>query len=293
MDLEKYFNRINYRGTHTKLDLDTLTEIFQHHIRAIPFENLSIHCGETIGLNVEATYDKIVLKKRGGWCMENNHLLSWVLKTMGYDITLLGANIYISTDDTYSPTMSHLLIRALINGKSYIVDAGFGASYQMWQPIELVSGKAYPQMPGIFFLTEIDGVWYLDKERRKQQLTNPSFSQSSLIEKHEYKKIYSFTLVARVVEEFLDISTHLQIAPDSLFTNKSICTLQLSDGLRALIGWTLCEIKYNYKENVDLMEFTTVKDEDMENTLKEKFKITLENKLIPVNNKMNIVRYTI
>ncbi|XP_030060379.1 arylamine N-acetyltransferase, pineal gland isozyme NAT-10 [Microcaecilia unicolor] len=293
MDLEKYFNRINYQGTHTKLDLDTLNEILQHHVRAIPFENLSIHCGEPIELNIEATYNKIVQKKRGGWCMENNHLLSWVLKTMGYDITLLGANVYISSDEAYYPNISHLVVRVAINGKSYIADAGFGASYQMWQALELVSGKAQPQTPGIFFLTEIDGVWYLDKMRRKQQLSNPSFLHCSLVEKHDYKKIYSFTLVARVIEEFQDISTYLQTAPDSLFRNKSICTLQLTDGLCALIGWTLCEVKYNYEKDVDLMAFTTVKDEDMEKTLKEKFKITLENKFTPADNKMKMVRYTI
>ncbi|XP_029463980.1 arylamine N-acetyltransferase, pineal gland isozyme NAT-3-like [Rhinatrema bivittatum] len=293
MDLEEYFSRIHYHGPYTRLDLDTLTEILQHHIRAVPFENLSIHCGETIELNIEATYAKIVQKNRGGWCMENNHLLSWVLKTMGYDITLLGANVYMSSEEGYCPTICHLMVRVVINGNSYLVDGGFGASYQMWEPMELVSGKAQPQTPGVFFLTEANGIWYLGKMRRKQYLPDPSFLYSSLVEEDDYKKLYSFTLMPRAIEEFQAVSTYLQTAPGSLFTNKSICTLQLADGLRALIGWTLCEIKYNYKENVDQMEFTTVEDKDIEKTLKEKFNLTLERKFTPVNNKITILKYTL
>lgn len=65
MDIEAYFERIGYQSTRSKLDLKTLTEILQHQIRAIPFENLNIHCGESMELSLEAIFDQIVRKKRG------------------------------------------------------------------------------------------------------------------------------------------------------------------------------------------------------------------------------------
>ncbi|XP_066493533.1 arylamine N-acetyltransferase, pineal gland isozyme NAT-10-like [Tiliqua scincoides] len=283
MNVEEYFTRTGYKGPHEKPDLETLTAIFQHHIRAIPFENLSIHCGETITLDLDQVYNKIVKKKRGGWCMENNQLLSWVLKKLGYNTTILGANVYNAQQNVYATQMTHLIIKVIIDGIAYIVDAGFGVSYQMWQPMELVSGKDQPQTPGIFRFTEENGIWYYEKIRRKQYIPNQSFSNLDLLEKREHRKIYLFSLEPRTVEDFRFQCSYLQTSPEFWFTKKSVCTLQTTDGFRALIGWTLSETKYNYKENMDLVEFTTLKDEEVEKTLKEKFGIILENKLVPIN----------
>ncbi|CAN8187062.1 unnamed protein product [Coccothraustes coccothraustes] len=291
MDIKEYFARISYQGSHSKPDLATMSDIFQHHIQAVPFENLSIHCGERIELDLEATYNKIVRKKRGGWCMENNYLLSWVLRTLGYDITLLGAKVYVPELEAYPEEIDHLLLQVELDGKSYIVDAGFGMAYQMWQPMELISGRDQPQTPGVFRFQEENGTWYLDKKmRRKQYIPNQSFSSSDLLEKKECRKVYMFSLEPRTVEDFRFQCTYLQSSPDSLFTKKSICTLQTTDGFRALIGWTLTETTYNYKENMDLVEFVTLEDEEVEKALKEKFNITLERKLVPINVKAS---YTI
>ncbi|XP_053127396.1 arylamine N-acetyltransferase, pineal gland isozyme NAT-10-like [Hemicordylus capensis] len=283
MNIEEYFTRTGYKGSLEKLDLETLTAIFQHHIWAVPFENLSIHCGETITLDLDQAYNKIVKKKRGGWCMENNQLLSWVLKTLGYNTTILGAYVYNPKQNVYGTYMTHLIVKVVIDGKAYIVDAGFGVSYQMWQPMELVSGKDQPQTPGIFRFTEDNGIWYYEKIRRKQYIANQSFSNSDLLEKQECRKIYLFSLEPQTVKDFEFQCSYLQTSPDSLFTKKSICTLQTTDGFRALIGWTLSETRYNYKENMDLVEFTTLKDEEVEETLREKFGITLENKLVSID----------
>jgi arylamine N-acetyltransferase len=66
MDIEAYFERIGYKNSRNKLDLETLTNILQHQIRAVPFENLNIHCGESIDMGLEATFDQVVKRRRGG-----------------------------------------------------------------------------------------------------------------------------------------------------------------------------------------------------------------------------------
>ncbi|NXY90500.1 ARY2 protein, partial [Alcedo cyanopectus] len=283
MDIKEYFARISYQGSYDKLDLATLTDIFQHHIRAVPFENLSIHCGEKILLDLEATYNKIVRKKRGGWCMENNYLLSWALKTIGYNVTLLGSRVYVPEYSAYAEIMDHLMLKVVLDDKSYIVDGGFGMVYQLWQPLEMISGKDQLQMPGIFRFLEEDGVWYLEKEKRKQWVVNQSTSAPPNVENETRRPIYLFTLQPRDIEEFRDSNTHLQTAPNSLFVTKSFCSLQTTDGVRALVGWKYTEIKYNYKDNMDLVEMRILADEEIETTLKEKFNVTLDKKLVPVN----------
>ncbi|XP_071423865.1 arylamine N-acetyltransferase, pineal gland isozyme NAT-3-like [Pithys albifrons albifrons] len=283
MDIKEYFARISYRGSHNKPDLSTMSDIFQHHIQAVPFENLSIHCGEKIELDLEETYNKIVRKKRGGWCMENNYLLSWVLKTLGYDVTLLGARVYFPEFEAYAEEMDHLLLKVVLDGKSYIVDGGFGMSYQLWQPMELISGKDQPQTPGVFRFQEESGIWYLEKVKRKQLVPNQSASTSHNMEEEVCRRIYLFTLQPRDIEEFRGCNAHLQTAPDSLFVTKSICSLQTAHGIRALVGWKLTEMTYNYRDNMDLVEVRILADEEIEETLKEKFNITLDKKLVPVN----------
>ncbi|NXP69447.1 ARY2 protein, partial [Chloropsis cyanopogon] len=213
MDIKEYFDRISYRGSHNKPDLATMSDIFLHHIQAVPYENLSIHCGERIELNLEATYHKIVRKKRGGWCMENNYLLSWVLKTLGYNITHLGAKVYVPELDAYPEEINHLLLQVELDGKSYIVDGGFGMAYQMWQPMELISGTDQPQIPGVFRFQEENGTWYLEKVKRKQLVLNPSSSASQNVENEVCRRIYLFTLQPRDIEEFRGCNAHLQTAP--------------------------------------------------------------------------------
>ncbi|XP_074209414.1 arylamine N-acetyltransferase 1 isoform X1 [Camelus bactrianus] len=281
MNIEAYFERIGYKNPRNKLDLETLTDILQHQLQAVPFENLNIHCGEAMELDLEAIFDQIVRRKRGGWCLQVNHLLYWALTTIGFETTMLGGYVYNSIANKYSKAMIHLLLKVTIDGRNYIADAGFGRSYQMWQPLELISGKDQPQVPCIFRLTEEGGIWYLDQIRREQYIPNEEFLNSDLLEKNAYRKIYSFTLEPRTIEDFESVNVFLQESPASVFTSKSFCSLQTPEGVRCLVGSTLTYRIFNYKDNVDLVEFKTLNEEEIEKELESVFNISLEKKLVP------------
>ncbi|MBN3316654.1 ARY1 protein, partial [Atractosteus spatula] len=261
MNLREYFERIGYSGPFKKPDLETLNTIHRCHILSVPFENLSIHCGEKITTDLDTIFNKIVRRGRGGWCCENNLLFSWVLKELGYDTTMLGAKVFNSLTKEYSPTESHLINKVIIAGKPYIADVSFGVSCQIREPLELISGKEQPQLPGLFQLVE----------HEDKALT---------------KTIYCFTLAPRRIDYFVQTTEQLQTSPDSLFTNKSICSLQTDTGFRAVIGWTYSEVTYNYQEGHDLYEMSTIPDKEVEEVLKEKFGVALEHKLASVNNKL-------
>nr|XP_003479382.1 arylamine N-acetyltransferase 2-like [Cavia porcellus] len=280
MDIEAYFERIGYKNSRNKLDLETLTDILQHQIRAIPFENLNLHCGDSMELDLKASFNQIVRKNRGGWCLQVNHILYWALTTMAFEATLLGGCVYIPAANKYS-TMIHLLVQVTINGRNYIVDAGFGRSYQIWEPLELISGKDQPQVPAIFRLTEENGTWYLDQIRREQLIPQQEFLNSDLLEMGKYRKIYSFTLEPRTIEDFESVNVFLQTSPAPVFTSTSFCSLQTPEGVHCLVGWTLTHRKFNYENNVDLVEFKTLKEEEVDEVLKTIFGISLEKKLVP------------
>ncbi|CAI9621612.1 unnamed protein product [Staurois parvus] len=290
MDINKYFSRLGYKASCKPANRETLCEIMHHHIMAIPFENLSVHCREPISLDIESIFQKIVMKQRGGWCSEQNHLLFWALKTIGFDVVMLATHVYQPHLDNYNPLATHLLLKVTLDSKTYIVDVGFGSSLQFCQPLELKSGMDQPQIPGIFRLMEIKGMWFLDKIRRTQMVSNSSFSETELLDKASYRKIHCFTLQEKTIDYFLESCKFHQTSPKSAFFNKSVCSLQVSNGVRTLVGWTYTETKYNYRKSVDLVELKTLQNDEVEKVLKEKFGIVLESPLVVVNNSGN---YTI
>ncbi|KAI1900975.1 hypothetical protein AGOR_G00055370 [Albula goreensis] len=281
MNVESYFERIGFKGRFHKADLETLRSVHMQHVLSIPFENLSIHCGEVITLDLESIYNKIVVGRRGGWCFENNLLFSWVLKEMGYSVTMLGSRVFNSSKGEFSQMESHLINKVVIDGTAYIADVSYGTFGQIWHPLELISGKDQPQLPGVFRLTEESGTWILVKTGREPLCHDESFAKK--LQDKQSKQIYSFTLTPRSVDHFLETSQFLQTSPESLYTNKSICSLQTLTGFSALVGWTYIEVIYNYQDGVDLFELKNIPNDEIDNVLKEKFSLFLKNRHTPIN----------
>lgn len=282
MNLGEYLKRIGFHGSVDKPDLATLKLIHKHHVWSIPFENLNIHCGESITMDIEVIFNKIVRNNRGGWCLENNFLFGWVLREMGYDTTMLASKVFNGTE--FGPMDSHLINKVIIDGKPYVTDVSFGVSLQVWEPLELVSGKDQPQAAGVFRLIDKGDFWVLEKSSRNRKILNPEFANLSLENRDKTKQIYCFNMVPYQVDHFLQANHKLQTDPTSLFIKKSICSLQTPTGFRALIGWTYSEVTYK-PEDVDVFDMRHVTDEEIEQILEEKFKLKLQRKLQPVDKK--------
>ncbi|XP_063335274.1 arylamine N-acetyltransferase, pineal gland isozyme NAT-10-like isoform X2 [Pelmatolapia mariae] len=285
MDLREYFKRIGFHASCDKLDLATLKLIHRQHVMSIPFENLSIHCGERITMDLEVIFNKVVRSSRGGWCLENNSLFGWVLRQMGFNTTTLSSRVFNSFLNDFGPLDSHLINKVIIDGKAYITDVSFGVSSQVREPLELISGKEQPQAAGVFRLIDKGDMWVLEKTGRKPKVPNPEFATSSLVSRKETKQIYCFTLEPRGVDHFVDKCHRLQTDPASLFTNKSICSLQTPTGFRALIGKTYSEVTFKPEEGVDVLDMRDIPGDEIEEILMEKFNIKLQNKLKLMSNK--------
>jgi N-hydroxyarylamine O-acetyltransferase len=73
--------------------IEGLRRLHTAHLERIPFENLSIHLGEPIALEPEALVAKIVDRRRGGFCYELNGAFATLLRSLGFDVTLLAARV--------------------------------------------------------------------------------------------------------------------------------------------------------------------------------------------------------
>ena len=74
LQLGAYLDRIGYDGALAP-DLATLTALHRHHLLAIPYENLDVQLGRELTLDIDAIYEKIVRRRRGGWCYEGLMML--------------------------------------------------------------------------------------------------------------------------------------------------------------------------------------------------------------------------
>src|SRR5882762_11252525 len=92
MDIKAYLQRINYLGSLVPT-AQTLRELQVAHLQTVPFENLSIHSAEPIILDDDALFEKIVVRRRGGFCYELNGLFAALLRDLGFEVKMLSAQV--------------------------------------------------------------------------------------------------------------------------------------------------------------------------------------------------------
>jgi arylamine N-acetyltransferase len=161
--LSQWLNLINQTGSPMSLEdleadimscpLATLRRMQLWQLAAVPFGNLVLHYSahHVVSLDTETLFTKIVERRLGGYCMENNAFFATVLRSLGYDLYTAGARVSnaISTSredpEGYSG-WSHMLIIVTIHGQRYMVDVGFGTSGAI-QPIRLRDRETVPSIP--------------------------------------------------------------------------------------------------------------------------------------------------
>ena len=94
-------------------------------MRYVPFENLNVLLGRPLDLTPSALFEKIVERKRGGYCFELNTLYAHLLSKAGFDPVPMMARVWLR-DPLETPPRTHLVNRVKIEGEDWISDVGFG-----------------------------------------------------------------------------------------------------------------------------------------------------------------------
>jgi N-hydroxyarylamine O-acetyltransferase len=154
LELSAYLHRIRFEGS-VRPDLATLRAMHRAHQFAIPFENLDVLLRRPIFLDLEASYDKIVCQRRGGWCYEMNGVMGWALKEIGFDVMRMSAGVMrVRAGDAQLGNHLCLLVRL---DQPYLVDVGFGGSLAEPLPLRASEREDHPYRLGLSQLG--DGYW--------------------------------------------------------------------------------------------------------------------------------------
>jgi len=126
-DRVAYLARIGYGGA-TEPSPAVLAELQLAHLLTVPFENLSIHTGEEIRLSPEWLFDKVVRRRRGGFCYELNGLFAELLVDLGFPVERLAARVF-RDDGSLGIPFDHMCLRVTAGGRAWLTDVGFGDSF--------------------------------------------------------------------------------------------------------------------------------------------------------------------
>ena len=195
---------------------ETLAELQVAHLLAVPFENLDIIAGVPISLDPDAIFDKVVHRRRGGFCYELNGLFARLLEALGYTVTVLSAQV-VHDDGRESHEYDHLTLRVDLD-EPWLVDVGYGDNSR--DPMPLRPDSDFVDALGRTYRLSVDGaVWELSDEERAQ---------------------YRFTLTPRAFAEF-EPMCRWQQTESPWFTGHRMCTIATPDGRRTLLDDRLIE----------------------------------------------------
>lgn len=150
-------------------DLALLERLHDAHVRTLPFANVDVLLRRHPGIDPVAVSDRLLVRRRGGYCFEHAQLFAATLERLGYDVVRrLGR---VRGPDS---SRTHMTVEARIEGRRYLTDPGFGDS--LTGPIELVDGATRRQGDATLMVrrSEIDGVehWELSRDGVPMHMTD-------------------------------------------------------------------------------------------------------------------------
>jgi N-hydroxyarylamine O-acetyltransferase len=212
--LAAYLARIGVSGP-LVLDAAALRDLHRAHLVAVPFENLSIHLGEPISLDEADLFDKIVGRRRGGFCYELNGTFAVLLERLGARVRRVSARVY-GGGGVLGPPFDHLaLVVHLPDGTGpWLADVGFGS--HSTYPL-LADARAEQADPGGRFIlaTAAEGDIDVYKDGQPQ---------------------YRLELRERTLDDFVPTCWWQQTSPRSSFTQSVICSRLAEDGRISISG---------------------------------------------------------
>lgn len=213
MDIDAYLQRMGASAP-AAASLAALADLHEQHLLAVPFENLDIHRGVPIALDEERILDKIVRQRRGGFCYELNTAFAWLLRGLGYQVSMLSAEV-AGEDGSFGIPFDHMLLRVDLGPAepAHIADVGFGDCFRRPLPLvpDAIAGEAHAR----YRLIQRGDAWLLERAEAGSG---------------DFAAQHRFTTTPRCLAEYADACAYHQTSPESPFTRKHVVTRATPEG---------------------------------------------------------------
>ncbi|WP_091108406.1 arylamine N-acetyltransferase family protein [Micromonospora citrea] len=217
MTIDPMLRRIGYRG-HVTVDMETLLALHRAWRHAVPYENLDIQLGRPISLDPNALFDKLVRRRRGGYCYEQNAGLATLLRLAGFQVTLVEAAV-MRADRGETMWGNHNALLVDLDSQRWLADAGIGDGFVL--PLPMQEGP-HTQGDLTYRLERLDpDTWRFHH--------HPSGSIAS----------YDFRLQPRQIADFAARSREMSTSPESPYVTTLMAARPVAKHTLLLLSRTL------------------------------------------------------
>lgn len=254
-NLEAYFERIHFKAS-PEVTFETLQALHVGHCLNIPFENLDIFQGQSISLDPNHLFYKLVNRRRGGYCYEMNGLFAYILEELGFKVQGLMARVLIHRKPE---PRNHQVLCVHLEGRDWLVDVGYGGR-GLLAPVPLENRQTEKQFADTIRLVQSsEKLWTL------QTLIEDAWQPQYEFNLDEYKPI-----------DYKPGNYYHSTSPESLFTRITLCTMPTTEGFIQLRNrdLTLTANGKSVSEKAHSLE-------EYHKLLKKNFGIELEGKFNP------------
>ncbi|UQZ81363.1 Arylamine N-acetyltransferase [Paenibacillus konkukensis] len=251
-EIRRYLERIQYDGP---LDgsVAVLERLQECHLHTVPYENFDIIRRKPLSLEIPRLLEKIVNRKRGGYCFELNALFGWLLRELGYPVTDFMARFW-RDEPNPPPKRRHQVLKIEAEGQSYLCDVGVGGIVPR-RPIRMTERLVHEQG---------DETYRLEKD--------PYYGWVLCELRHgEWRWLYSFTEEPQLPKDFIMATYWCENAADSIFTLQPMAAIRTNEGRRTLAGQ---EFRVFTADGVHTM--TPQTEEEYQSALRSCFGIRLD-----------------
>ena len=248
LNLDAYFERIGYAGPR-EASLETLAALHTAHLGAIPFENVDVLFGRPIRLDLASLQAKLINRRRGGYCFEQNTLFAAVLRRLGFPVTTLEARVR-PPGATRTLPRTHMVLRVELPDRAVLADVGFGGDGPL-EPVDL-DGRVSEQGATAYRTVEEGSV-------RVLQIRSGD----------AWRDLYAFTLDEALPIDFEVANHYTSTFPTSRFVTTLTAQLSLPDERRILRDRTLTVRRGSTETH------RAIKDHDVLPLLREYFGLEL------------------
>ena len=217
-DVAGYLKRIGLENP-PPVSLEGLNALVWAHQTHVPFEDLDVRwLKRPLCLEIPALYDKIVERRRGGYCYELNALFTRLLLDLGFDTRSVFCRIVRGRD--FLPPCAHRGIVVALEGKLYFCDVGFGGPMPAGT-LEIGDGIGRDVRGEYFRIDRFDEYWW---------------TVSRDTSGGEREAILQFNTFPQTPQEFLAANMRSELDPDSLFVKRLLVNLRTAEGALSITG---------------------------------------------------------
>ena len=218
LSVQRYLERIGINEP-ARTDAEFLNIMQMRHLRSVPYENLDILAGIPLSQDYRQVYDKVVLRRRGGYCFELNELFGWLLRSLHYRVVDCFARFLAGCENV--PKRRHHVLIVSVPGDSirWLCDVGVGSGSPTY-PVKLIENIEQAQP---------DNTWKLNRDAYLGWVLKRKTAEG-------WQEVFSFTEEPQLSNDFETASYFCEHSPDSPFNKAPMVSLRTEYGRVTIAG---------------------------------------------------------